>query len=80
MAVGLLFVAGIQVVGDLLEDPGTSESGASHHDGVDTVAQESLPCLFWRGDVAVSDNGDVDARIAFHLADERPVGLAGVHL
>ena len=32
------------------------------------------------GDVAIADDGDVDAGIALHLADESPVGLAGVHL
>ena len=32
------------------------------------------------GDIAISDNRNTDAGIALYLANERPVGLAGVHL
>ena len=36
--------------------------------------------LLGGGDVAIADDGDMDAGIALHLTDEGPVGLASVHL
>ena len=62
------------------ENPGTAKSGATYHDGIDTIAVESLIGLVERGDIAVAYNGNMYARVALHFANERPVGLTGVHL
>ena len=70
----------IDIIAYLFEDPRTAKGGAAHHDGIHAIAFEGRLGLLGRGDVAVADDGDVDARVALHLANQGPVGLAGVHL
>ena len=70
----------IQDIHDFLENPWAAESGTPHHDGIHPVAVETLTGTFGRGYVAIADDGNRHARIVFHLADERPVRFAGVHL
>ena len=62
------------------EDPGTAEGGATYHDGIDAIAVEGCIGFVERGDIAVAYYRNMYARIAFYFADERPVGLTGVHL
>ena len=62
------------------EQPRTTEGGAPNHDGIDAVAVESSIGLSNGMDIAIANNGNVDAGIALHLANERPVGLARIHL
>ena len=77
---GRKLFARFQIVFHFLEYPRPSEAGAAYHDGVHTVALETLEGTLRGGDVAVTDDGDVYARILLHLADEGPVGFARVHL
>lgn len=77
---GRELLARVEQVANLAEDPRAAEGGAAHHDGVDAVALKALAGHGGRGDVAVADDGDVDARVVLDLADEGPVGFAGVHL
>ena len=70
----------VEVVTDLLEEPGVAEGGAAYHHRVHAVAVETFFGAFGRGDVAVADDGDMHAGVVLDLADECPVGFAGVHL
>src|SRR5574344_1455248 len=70
----------VQIVAHLLEYPWPSEGGTPNHDGIHSVAFKALLGTLGGGDVAIADDGDMDAWIAFHLADERPVSIACVHL
>ena len=72
--------AGFQIMFYFAEYPRAAEAGAAYHDGVHAVAFEALPGALGGGDVAVADDGDVHAGVAFHFTYQRPVGLAGVHL
>ena len=62
------------------EYPRTSEGGATNHDGIDAIGVESLVGIVQRLDVAIANDGDMDARIALYFTDEGPIGIAGVHL
>ena len=62
------------------ENPRTAEGGTAYHDAIDAVLAEGTVGIVQRPDVAVADDGNVDAGIALHVTDECPVGLAGVHL
>ena len=62
------------------EEPGTAEGSSSYHHCIDTIVVESRVSLLQRLDVSVTDDGDVDAWIAFHLTYQRPVRLTGIHL
>ena len=62
------------------EEPRTAKGGATHHNGIDTIVLKVAVGIVQRLDVTITDNGNVDARITLHLADESPVSLAGVHL
>ena len=62
------------------EEPRTAKCGAANHHGIDTVLRKGSVGLLQRVNVAVANDGDMDARIALHLADESPVGLSCVHL
>lgn len=75
-----VFGTTVEQVAHLLEYPWAAEGGASYHDGIHSVAVEGVACLLGSADVAVADDGDVYARIALHLAYQRPVGFARVHL
>ena len=70
----------VEHVAHLLEYPRTAERGTTHHHRVHAVAVERVARLLGRADVTVADDGDVYARVALHFADERPVGVARVHL
>ena len=65
---------------DFFKYPRPAVSGAADHDAVDVVAFECRRSLFRRVDVAVADDRDMHSRVAFYLADQRPVGLAAVKL
>ena len=73
-------LARLEVVLHLLEDPGLADGSTPDHHGIDAVGVEGTLHLFARGDVTIADDRDVHAGILLHLADERPVGRAGVHL
>lgn len=75
-----VFGTAVEQVAHLLEYPWAAEGGTSYHHGINAVAVEGVACLFGSADVAIADNRDVDARIALHLAYQRPVGIARVHL
>ena len=72
--------AGVESLVHLLENPRTAEASAANHDGIYAVAVEALAGTLGCCHVAVTYYRYVHARIVLHLADERPVGLAGVHL
>ena len=78
-AVDIVRVA-VQLVVYFLENPGTAKGGAANHHGIHAISLKRLARPLGGGDVAVADDGDAHPGIAFHLADERPVGLTGVHL
>lgn len=75
-----VFGTTVEQVAHLLEYPWAAEGGASYHDGIHSVTVESVAGLFGGADVAVADNRDVYAWVALHLAYQRPVGFARVHL
>ena len=62
------------------EEPRTAKCGAADHHGVDTILRKGSVGLLQRVNVAVANDGNMDARIALHLAYESPVGLSCVHL
>ena len=64
----------------LLEDPRTAKAGSANHDTIHAVAVKAFARTLGGGDVAIADDGDVHAWIVFHLANQGPVGLTGVHL
>ena len=70
----------IQIVAYLFKYPGAPEGGTTYHDSIHTVFVEGPFGFFRRGDVAIADDRDMDARIALHLANQRPVCLSCVHL
>ena len=76
---GKLF-ARLQIVRHFLENPRTAEAGAAYHDGIHSIAVETLLGALGSGDIAIADDGNVHTRIVLHFADECPVGFAGVHL
>ena len=69
-----------QVMTYFSKDPRTAVGGPPDHHAVHAVAVERPGGLLRRTDVAVADDGNRHARIALHLADQRPVRLAAVHL
>lgn len=75
-----VFGTAVEQVAHLLEYPWAAEGGASYHHGINAIAVEGVACLLGSADVAVADDGDVYARVALHLAYQRPVGIARVHL
>ena len=62
------------------EEPGGTEGGTSDHDGVHSVAVETLARTFRRAHIPVSYNRYVHVRVIFDFADECPIGFAAVHL
>ncbi len=62
------------------KDPRLPERCAADHHAVNAIFFNGFARIVDGADVAVSDDRDADARVAFHAADERPVGLAGIHL
>ena len=70
----------IQIVAYFLENPGASESGTAYHNRIDAIVVESRLGLFRRGDVTIADDRDMDAWVAFHLTNQRPVGFTSIHL
>lgn len=72
---GVIVTTCVEIGAHVPEEPGLAEGGAAYHDGIDPIAVEGSLCLFGCADVAVADDGNVDARTVLHLADESPVGL-----
>ena len=70
----------IECVANLFENPRTTKGGASHHHCIHTIVFKSAQCIFARSNISVADDGDVHTRIAFHFANERPIGFSCVHL
>ena len=62
------------------EDPRAAEGGASDHHGIHAVCVESLIGLIERMDVTITYNRNMYARVALHLTNQGPVGIACVHL
>ena len=75
-----VFGTAVEHVAHFLEYPWAAEGGASYHHGIHSVAVEGVACLFGSADVAIAYYRDMYARIALHLAYQRPVGIARVHL
>ena len=62
------------------ENPRTAEGGATNHDGIYTVGLKCLVGLVKIVNVAITYNRNMYLGVALHLANQRPVGLARVHL
>ena len=50
----------------LLKHPGCSEGGTTNHHRIDTITFEGVLYVFCRLDIAVTDNGYLDARITLY--------------
>src|SRR3712207_215826 len=67
-------------VGHFLEYPRATKRGPAHHHGVHTVALKGQPGFLARRDVAIADDGNMNAGVVLHLTDKAPIGLSRVHL
>src|SRR3569833_3039259 len=72
--------AGIEKMFDLAEYPGVPDSRPADHHAIHAKFHTPGRGYLWRVDVTVAKNGDFYARVAFDLADQRPVGNTLVHL
>ena len=70
----------IEVMLHILENPWAPEGGASDHDSIYSKFIEASLGLFGGGDIAITNDGDVYARVVFDFAYECPVGITTVHL
>ena len=75
---GPVVAAGLDVLQDLAEDPGIGGSRTADHQAVAAGLLVHANRIFRRENVAVADDGDLDGLL--HLADQRPIGPAGVAL
>ena len=62
------------------EYPGAAEGGTANHDSINAVGVKGTVGIAERLDVAIADDGYMDARIPFDFTYQRPVGLTRVHL
>src|SRR5690606_17848854 len=65
---------------DFPKNPRVTDRCSTDHDTVDLVFLAPSSSLFNRVNVTIAKYRDLDARIAFHIADHRPVCLTFVHL
>ena len=70
----------IQIVAHFFKDPGLSKGCPANHDSIYAKTLESQFGFLGRSNVAVANDRNVDARIVFHLANQRPISISGVHL
>ena len=73
-------LSGLEIVLYFLEDPRVSVSRTSDHYRVDSISVEIFLCLLRGVDVSITYYRYMHARVFLHLSDERPVGLACIHL
>ena len=69
-----------KIITDIFEDPRAPKRSTTNHHGIYAILLEALFGALGSGDIAIADDGDMNARIAFNLSYEGPVGFAGVHL
>ena len=70
----------LQIMFCLAENPRIADGRAAYHYGIDTVTVKHLGRLLRAIDIAIADDRDVKARIRLGCPNQRPVGLALVHL
>ena len=75
---GLVVAAGFYVLQDLAEDPGIRRSRTADHHSVAAGLLIHANRILRRENVAVADDGNLDGLL--DLADQRPIGPAGVAL
>ncbi len=64
----------------LAENPRGANARPTHHHAVHAIAVVALHEALGCGHIAIANDGDGHAGVVLHLANERPVGLAGVEL
>ena len=64
MSVGIA----VQIIPHFLEHPRPPKRGAPYHHGIYAIVLKGPFGLLGRSDVAIADNGNMDARIVFHLS------------
>src|SRR6266481_8136536 len=69
-------LSGFEKVFDLAEQPGTSLRSTAYHYRISTGILQYLPGFFRRGDVAISDDGQIHA--GFHCGNRVVFSLAGI--
>ena len=70
----------VEIVTHLFKDPGLPKRCPANHDSIYAKTLESLFGFLRRSNVAIANDRNVDARIVFHLANQRPISISGVHL
>ncbi|CDA55788.1 unknown [Prevotella sp. CAG:604] len=70
----------VEIITDFLENPRSSEGGATYHYCIHAIAVEGKFGFFRGRNIAVADDWDMNAGIVLHLSDEAPVGFSRVHL
>ena len=70
----------LEIVADILKYPRATKRSTTNHHGIYAILLEALFGALGSGDIAIADDGDMNAGIALDLSDEGPVGFACVHL
>ncbi len=73
-------LAGLQIFLHLPEYPRGTKTCTPYHHAVYSIGIESMFCLLCSLYVAVADDRNLYAWVCFHLSDESPVGISGIHL
>ena len=60
----------LQIIPDLLEYPRSSKGGTTNHHRIHPIAFKRLFGLLGSGDITITDNRDMDARVRFHLTNQ----------
>src|SRR5882672_8413567 len=58
-----------QIVFDLIEDPGITDGCPADHDHIHAISFPVFLCFFRRIDISVTEDGNPDAWVFFHLGD-----------
>src|SRR5882724_7126100 len=69
-----------QIVFDLIEDPGITDGCPADHDPIHAISFPVFLCFFRRIDISVTEDGNPDAWVFFHLGDKAPVGRSFIQL
>src|SRR5690606_942988 len=73
-------LAGLEEMLDFPENPRITNGSTANHDAIHLILHTPSSSLFHAVHIAVAENRDTDARIAFDLTDQVPVGLPLIHL
>src|SRR6218665_2752404 len=65
---------------DLVEDPWIADSSAADHNAINTITVFISKRFFRAVYITISEDRDLNARVILHFADQRPIGLAFIHL